>query len=126
MNYDLLTVDMKSLDWSKDKIYLGATAGLYGGVNKDFYRFDSSVLYGYAAGAQEGSPVFNWSDMGLGTSEVHLGECTDGRFVVLAASSNQTEVLSYEMAVLDQGADERENLSMVSLRRDPRPCPGRI
>ena len=42
MNYDLLTVDMKSLDWSKDKIYLGATAGLYGGVNKDFYRFDSS------------------------------------------------------------------------------------
>ena len=63
MNYDLLTVDMKSLDWSKDKIYLGATACLYGGVNKDFYRFDSSVLYGYAAGAQEGSPVFNWSDI---------------------------------------------------------------
>lgn len=119
MNYDLLTVDMKSRDWSKDKIYLGATAGLYGGVNKDFYRFDSSVLYGYAAGAQEGSPVFNWSDMGLGTSEVHLGECTDGRFVVLAASSNQTEVLSYEMAVLTKGADEREILSMVSLSATP-------
>ena len=119
MNYDLLTVDMKSRDWSKDKIYLGATAGLYGGVNKDFYRFDSSVLYGYAAGAQEGSPVFNWSDMGLGTSEVHLGECTDGRFVVLAASSNQTEVLSYEMAVLTKGVDEREILSMVSLSATP-------
>ena len=119
MNYDLLTVDMESQDWRKDKIYLGATAGLYGGVNKDFYRFDSSVLYGYAAGAQEGIPVFNWSDMGLGTSEVHLGECTDGRFVVLAASSNQTGVLSYEMAVLTEGVDEREVLSMVSLSATP-------
>lgn len=119
MNYDLLTVDMESRDWRKDKICLGATAGLYGGVNKDFYRFDSSVLYGYAAGAQEGIPVFNWSDMGLGTSEVHLGECTDGRFVVLAASSNQTGVLSYEMAVLAKGEDEREILSMVSLTATP-------
>ena len=63
--------------------------------------------------------VFNWSDMGLGTSEVHLGECTDGRFVVLAASSNQTEVLSYEMAVLSEGMNEREILSMVSLTATP-------
>ncbi len=119
MNHDLLTVDMESQDWSKDKIHLGAAAGLYGGVNKDFYRFDSSVLYGYAAGGQEGIPVFNWSDMGLGTSEVHIGECTDGRFVVLAASSNQTGVLSYEMAVLTEGVDEREILSMVSLTATP-------
>ncbi len=74
---------------------------------------------GIAAGAQEGSPVFDWSDMGLGTSEVHLGECSDGRFVVLAASSNQTEVLSYEMAVLTKGVDEREILSMVSLSAPP-------
>ncbi len=36
MNYDLLTVDMKSRDWSKDKIYLGATAGLYGGCEQRF------------------------------------------------------------------------------------------
>ena len=119
INHDLLTVDMESQDWSKDKIHLGAAAGLYGGLNKDFYRFDSSVLYGYAAGGQEGIPVFNWSDMGLGTSEVHIGECTDGRFVVLAASSNQTEVLSYEMAVLTEGVDKRELLSMVSLTATP-------
>ena len=58
-------------------------------------------------------------DMGLGTSEVQLGECTDGRFVVLTASSNQTEVLSYEMAVLTEGVDERELLSMVSLTATP-------
>ena len=119
INHDLLTVDMESQDWSKDKIHLGAAAGLYGGLNKDFYRFDSSVLYGYAAGGQEGIPVFNWSDMGLGTSEVHIGECADGRFVVLAASSNQTGVLSYEMAVLTKGVDEREILSMVSLSATP-------
>ena len=39
--------------------------------------------------------------------------------MVLAASSNQTEVLSYEMAVLTKGADEREILSMVSLSATP-------
>lgn len=119
MNYDLLTVDMDSRDWSKDKVYLGITAGLYGGVNNNFYRFDSSNLYGYAVGMQEGSPIFNWSDMGLGTSEVHLGECADGRIVVLTASCNQTEAFSYEMAVLSEGMDEREILSMVSLTATP-------
>lgn len=57
MDYDLLTVDMKSRDWNKDRIYLKATAGLYGGSSNSFYRFDSSSLYSYAAGSQEGRHV---------------------------------------------------------------------
>ena len=66
MNYDLLTVDMESRDWRKDKICLGATAGLYGGVNKDFYRFDSSVLYGYAAVSYTHLDVYKRQGIGKG------------------------------------------------------------
>lgn len=119
MNYNLLTVDMKSRDWNKDRIYLGATAGLYGGTSSDFYRFDSSSLFSYAVGVQEGKHIFNWSDVGLSTSDIHLGELSDGRFIVLAASPDQTGTFSYEMAVLSQGVDERTVLSMVSLTAGP-------
>lgn len=119
MDYDLLTVDMKSRDWNKDRIYLKATAGLYGGSSNSFYRFDSSSLYSYAAGSQEGRHVFNWSDVGLSASDVHLGELSDGRLIVAAASPNQTTAFTYEMAVLSQGVDERTVLSMVSLTAGP-------
>ena len=119
MDYNLLTVDMKSRDWNKDTINLGTTAGLYGGTDSNFYRFDSSSLYRYSAGVQEGKHVFNWSDMGLGTSDIHLGELSDGRLMVLAASPDQTGTFSYEMAVLSQGEDERTVLSMVSLSAGP-------
>lgn len=119
MDYNLLTVDMKSRDWNKNGIYLGVTAGLYGGTGSNFYRFDSSSLYGYSAGAQEGRHIFNWSDVGLSTSDIHLGELSDGRLVVLAASPDQTQTFSYEMAVISQGVDERTVLSMVSLSADP-------
>lgn len=119
MNYELFTVDMNAQDWSRDRIYLGTTEGVYGGANNNFYRFDSSNLYGYPVGETEGRNIFNWSDVGLSMSDVHLGECSDGRFVVLAASSNQTETLSYEMAVLYEGTDQREILSMVSLIATP-------
>ena len=119
MDYDLLTVDMKSRDWNKDRIYLKATAGLYGGSSNSFYRFDSSSLYSYAAGSQEGRHVFNWSDVGLSASDVHLGELSDGRLIVVAASPNQTTAFTYEMAVLSQGVDERTVLSMVSLTAGP-------
>ena len=119
MDYELLTVDMKSRDWNKDRIYLKATAGLYGGSSNSFYRFDSSSLYSYAAGSQEGRHVFNWSDVGLSASDVHLGELSDGRLIVVAASPNQTTAFTYEMAVLSQGVDERTVLSMVSLTAGP-------
>lgn len=119
MNYELLTVDIKEKDWSKDKIYLGATTGLYGGISSNFYRFDSSSLFGYSVGEQEGEHIFNWSDVGLSTSDIHLGELSDGRLIVLAASPDQTGAFSYEMAVLSQGVDERTVLSMVSLTAGP-------
>lgn len=119
LNYELLTVDMEGRDWSKNKIYLGATTGLYGGTSSNFYRFDSSSLFGYPVGNGEGKHIFNWSDVGLSASEVHLGELSDGRLVVLAASPDQTETFSYEMAVLSQGVDERTVLSMVSLSASP-------
>lgn len=118
-NYHLLTVDIDNKDWHKDPIYLGTTAGLFGGSTNNFYLFDSSSLYGYSAGAQEGKLIFNWSDMGLNTSDVHVCELEDGRFVVLAASSNQTSVLSYEIGVLSKGKDDRTELSMVSLTANP-------
>lgn len=118
-NYNLLTVDIDNKDWHKDPIYLGTTAGLFGGSTNNFYLFDSSSLYGYSAGAQEGKLIFNWSDMGLNTSDVHVCELEDGRFVVLAASSNQTSVLSYEIGVLSKGKDDRTELSMVSLTANP-------
>lgn len=118
LNYELLTVDMKGRDWSKNKVYLGATIGLYGGASS-FYRYDSSSLFGYSVGSGEGKHIFNWSDVGLSASEVHLGELSDGRLVILAASPDQTETFSYEMAVLSQGMDERTVLSMVSLSASP-------
>lgn len=119
LNYELLTVDMKGRDWSKNKVYLGATIGLYGGASSSFYRYDSSSLFGYPVGSGEGKHIFNWSDVGLSASEVHLGELSDGRLVILAASPDQTETFSYEMAVLSQGMDERTVLSMVSLSASP-------
>ncbi len=119
MNYNLLTVDIEGKDWNKDVIYLGAVTGLYGGSISNFYRFDSSNLYGYSFGAQEGKRILGWSDMGLNTADVHLCELEDGRFVVLAASSNQASELSYEMAVLSKGSDKRTVLSMVSLAANP-------
>lgn len=119
MNYDLLYVDMNNRDWDEDRIFLGATAGLYGGSSNNFYRFDSASLYGYPAGSQEGRQIFGWTDVGLGASDVHLGELSDGRFLVLAASPDQTAALSYEMAVLSRGVDERIALSMVSLTAGP-------
>lgn len=115
INYELLTVDMKGRDWNKNKVYLGATIGLYGGTSSNFYRFDSSSLFGYPVGGGESEHIFNWSDVGLSVSEVHLGELSDGRLVILAASPNQTETFSYEIAVLSKGVDERTVLSMVSL-----------
>ncbi len=119
MNYDLLSVDIKSRDWSEDRIHLGATAGLYGGSTSNFYRFDSSSLYGYPAGAREGRQLFRWTDVGLGASDVHLGELSDGRFLVLTASPDQRAELSYDLAVLSQGVDERIVLRMVSLTAGP-------
>ena len=119
MNYDLLTVDMDNKNWHKDIIYLGAVTGIYGGHTSNFYRFDSSSLYGYNSGEQEGRRIFGWSDMGLNTADVHLCELEDGRFVVLAASSNQASVPSYEMAVLTKGSDKRTVLSMTSLTANP-------
>lgn len=119
MNYELLTVDMKNKNWSKDKIYLGAAAGLYGGISNNFYRFDGSSLYRYPIGTQEGSCLFKWPDVGLSASDVHLGELSDGRLIVAAASPDQTGVFSYEMAVLSQGVDERTVLNMVSLTASP-------
>lgn len=119
MNYDLLFVDMESRSWKEDRIHLGAAAGLYGGVSSSFYRFDSSSLYGYAAGAQEGTHILNWSDAGLSASEARLGELSDGRLLVIAASPDQTGAFSYEMAVLSRGTDERAVLSMVSLSAGP-------
>lgn len=119
MSYDLLHVDMKSRDWSEDRIHLGATAGLFGGSTSNFYRFDSSSLYGYPAGAREGRQLFSWTDVGLGASDVHLGELSDGRFLVLTTSPDQRAELSYDLAVLSQGVDERVALSMVSLTAGP-------
>lgn len=119
LNYELLTVDMKGRDWNKNKVYLGATMGLYGGTSSNFYRFDSSSLFGYPVGSGEGKHIFNWTDAGLSASEVHLGELSDGRLVILAASPDQAETFSYEMAVLSQGVDERTVLSMVSLSASP-------
>lgn len=119
INYDLLHVDMKNRDWDEERIHLGAVAGLYGGISSSFYRFDSSALYGYSDGSQEGRLILNWSDAGLGTSDVHLGELSDGRFIVLAASPDQRAELSYDLAVLSQGTDERTVLSMVSLTAIP-------
>ena len=70
-------------------------------------------------GSRKAERIFGWSDMGLNTADVHLCELEDGRFVVLAASSNQASVLSYEMAVLTKGSDKRTVLSMTSLTANP-------
>ena len=49
-NYHLLTVDIDNKDWRRDPIYLGTTAGLFGGSTDNFYLLTPQSLYGYSAG----------------------------------------------------------------------------
>lgn len=119
MNYNLLTVDVDNEAWDDDEINLGTTTGLYGGITNSFYLFDSTDLYGYNAETGNRQVILNWSDTGLNTTDVHICELPDGRFVVLSASSSQTSAFSYDLDILEQGSDDRTVLSMVSLSASP-------
>jgi len=117
MNYNLLTVDVANKSWAENKMYLGTTAGLYGGLTHDFLLFDSTNLYSYEDGERQA--LFNWSQVGLNTSDVHICEIPDGGFAVISASSGQSSELTYDFAMLRQGSDERTVLTMVSLSASP-------
>ena len=118
-DYKLLTVDMQNKAWSKDTINLGTVTGLYGGTDNSFLLYDISALYGYDTSEAKRQELFSWSQVGLNTGDVHICEMPDGGYAVVSASSEQSSRLTYDLAVLTLGEDNRTALSMVSLSASP-------
>lgn len=119
MNYQLLALDIEKERWAEDKQYLGTAFGIYGGTKNSFYLFDGSSLYAYSSGSKDRQLVFNAADLGIGIADMLVCELSEGKLAVLSASTGNSEELSYRLAVLSPGEDQRTVLRMVSLAAFP-------
>lgn len=114
-SYSLVPINKEGTGWD-EAIELGEVMAVFDGAGQaDYYVYDRVNFSANISREDEGDRMFAWADLGLPNGDIHVFPQTEGRFLVLAGSFSQSQLLYYEFCSIEPGQDDRTVLTMLSL-----------